>query len=135
MYKVVLDTNVLIFSVVFGGKPRDVFTEVLKGRIKPAISKDILDEMEGVLSGKKFQYPKPIIRYIRSALEDLAEFVTPETRVKVIEDDPNDNRILECGLEAKADFIISGDHHLLELKEHQGIRIITPSDLMKGYCK
>ena len=131
----ILDTNVLISSVVFGGKPRDVFTEVLKGRIKPAISKDILDEMEGVLSGKKFQYPKPIIRYIRSALEDLAEFVTPETRVKVIEDDPNDNRILECGLEAKADFIISGDHHLLELKEHQGIRIITPSDLMKGYCK
>ena len=49
--------------------------------------------------------------------------------------DEADNRILECGLEAKADFIISGDHHLLELKEHQGIRIITPSDLMKGYCK
>jgi putative PIN family toxin of toxin-antitoxin system len=131
VHKVVLDTNVLISAIVFGGKPRDVFTEVLKGRIKLAISKDILDEMEGVLSGKKFQYPKPIIRYIRSALEDLAEFVTPEKRVKVIEDDPNDNRILECALEAKADFIISGDHHLLELKEYQSIRIITPSDLMK----
>ena len=58
-----------------------------------------------------------------------------EKRVKVIEDDPNDNRILECALEAKADFIISGDHHLLELKEYQSIRIITPSDLMKGYYK
>ena len=133
MHKVVLDTNVLIFAIVFGGKPRDVFTEVLKGQIKLAISKDIMDEMEGVLSGKKFQYPKPIIRYIRSALEDLAEFVTPEKRVKVIEDDSNDNRILECALEAKADFIISEDHHLLELKEYQSIRIITPSDLMKEY--
>lgn len=133
MHKVVLDTNVLISAIVFGGKPRDVFNKALKGQIKLVLLKDILDEMEGVLSGKKFQYPNPIIRYIRNALEDLAEFVSPEKRVKVIKDNPNDNRILECALEAKADYIISGDHHLLELKEFQSIRIITPSDLIKKY--
>ena len=53
MHKVVLDTNVLISAIVFGGKPRDVFNRILKGQIRLAISKDILDEMEGVLSGKK----------------------------------------------------------------------------------
>lgn len=131
MPKVVLDTNVLISAMVFGGNPRDILNKILKGEMKPAISKDILDEMEGVLSGKKFRYPRPIIYSIRNALEDLAEFVTPEKTVKAIKDDPNDNRILECALEAKADLIISGNHHLLDLKKYRGITIMTASDLMK----
>ena len=135
MHKEVLDTNVLISAIVFGGKPRDVFNRILKGRIKLAISKDILDEMEGVLSGKKFQYPKQIIHFIRNALEDLAEFVTPQKAVKTIKDAPNDNRILECAVESEAHLIISGDHHLLELKQYRSIRIITPSDFLKSQNK
>ena len=105
MHKVVLDTNVLISAIVFGGKPRDAFNSILKGQVKLAISKDILDEMEGVLSGKKFQYPKQIIHSIRNAIEDLAEVVTPQEVVKAIENDPDDNRILECALESKANLI------------------------------
>jgi putative PIN family toxin of toxin-antitoxin system len=62
VHKVVLGTNVLISAIDFGGKPRDVFNRILKGQIRLVISKDILDEMEGVLSEKKFQYPEQIIR-------------------------------------------------------------------------
>jgi predicted nucleic acid-binding protein len=51
--------------------------------------------------------------------------------VKIIEDDPDDNRILECALEAGADLIISGDHHLLELKQIQKVKILSPSDFLK----
>ena len=133
MHKVVLDTNVLISAIVFGGKPRDVFNSILKGQVKLAISKDILDEMEGVLSGKKFQYPKQIIHSIRNAIEDLAEVVMPQEVVKAIENDPDDNRILECALESKANLIISGDRHLLDLKQYRSIKIITPSDFLKEF--
>lgn len=133
MHKVVLDTNVLISAIAFKGKPREVFNKVLKGQMQLAISEDILNEMEGVLSGKKFRYPKGIIRSILNALEDLAEFVIPQKEVKRIKKDPNDNRILECAVEAEADFIISGDNHLLELKQYKNIRIITPSDYLKEY--
>ena len=128
LQKVVLDTNVLISPIVFGGKPRDVFNRILKDRIKLATSKDILDEMEGVLSGKKFQYPKQIIYSIGNALEDLAEFVTLQKTVKTIKNDPNENRILECALESEAHLIISGDRHLLDLKEYNHIQIVTPSE-------
>ena len=133
MHKVVLDTNVLISAIVFGGKPRDVFNSILKGQVKLAISKDILDEMEGVLSGKKFQYPKQIIHSIRNAIEDFAEVVAPRKVVKAIENDPDDNRILECALESKANLIISGDRHLLDLKQYRNIKIITPSDFLKEF--
>jgi putative PIN family toxin of toxin-antitoxin system len=133
VHKVVLDTNVLISAIAFEGKPREVFNRILKGQIQLAISKDILDEIEGVLSGKKFQYPKEVIHSIRNALEGLAEFVTPQKEVKRIKKDPDDNRILECALEAKAHLIISGDNHLLELKQYINVRIITPSDYLKEY--
>jgi putative PIN family toxin of toxin-antitoxin system len=130
---VVLDTNVLISAIAFEGKPREVFSKVLKGQIQLAISEDILGEMEGVLSGKKFKYPKGVVRSIRNALEDLAEFVIPQKEVKRIKKDPDDNRILECAVEAEAHFIISGDKHLLELKQYKNTRIITPSDYLKEF--
>ena len=133
MNKVVLDTNVLISAIVFGGKPRDVFDRILKGQVRLAISADILDEMAGVLSGKKFQYPNGVIQSIRHAIEDLAEIVTPQKAVNTIKEDPDDNRILECALESNAHLVISGDHHLLELKEYRNIKIISPSDYLKEY--
>jgi putative PIN family toxin of toxin-antitoxin system len=110
---VVLDTNVLISAIVFGGKPRDVLNLIVNGQVALAISKDILDEVEGVLSGRKFQFPKHATYSIRKALEDLAEYVIPQKKVTRVKDDPDDNRILECALESEARFIISGDHHLL----------------------
>jgi len=133
VHKVVLDANVLISAIVFGGKPRDVFNRILKGQIRLAISKDILDEMEVVLSGKGFQYPEQVIRSIRNAVEDLTEIVTLQKAVRKIKDDPDDNRILECALESGAHLIISGDHHLLELKQYRNTKILSPSDFLKEY--
>jgi len=52
-------------------------------------------------------------------------------RVNVIERDPSDNKFLEAALEAKADFIITGDHHLLELREFRGVKILSPSEFLK----
>jgi putative PIN family toxin of toxin-antitoxin system len=129
----VLDTNVFISAIAFEGKPREVFRRVLTGQMRLAISEDILGELQGVLSGKKFKYSKEVIRSIRNAIEDLAEFVIPQKEVKRIKKDPDDNRILECAVEAEAHFIISGDKHLLELKKYENIRIITPSDYLKEF--
>ena len=66
-------------------------------------------------------------------LEDFAEFVTPPKAVRKIKDDPDDNRILECALESGAQLIISGDHHLLELKQYRNIKILSPSDFLREY--
>jgi len=133
MYKIVLDTNILISAIVFGGKPRKILNSIITGKIRFATSKYILEEVENVLSGKKFKYPPQVVHEIRNAIEELGELIEPEKKVNIIKKDPADNRILECAMAANADFIISGDHHLLELKQYKNIPIITTSEFLENY--
>ena len=122
--RIVLDTNVLISAIVFGGKPREVLEKVIAGWYTMAISAEMLAEFQWVLEGKKFRYPAAIVRNIVSELLAVSELVRPTTKVEHIKADPADNRILECALESRAAYIVSGDKHLLELGRFQGIPIL-----------
>ena len=59
--------------------------------------------------------------------------VTPRMTVNAVRDDPDDNRILECALEAEAQIIVSGDHHLLSLQEYKSISIVTPREFIDRF--
>jgi predicted nucleic acid-binding protein len=63
-------------------------------------------------------------------LGKVATFVDPQIKLDVIEDDPDDNRVLECALTGGATYIISGDTHLLNVKEYQGIVILSPAGFL-----
>lgn len=126
MIKIVLDTNVLISAIVFGGKPRDILEKAIKGQIQLVLSEELIGELSGVLEGRKFKYPSEIMKLIITELEAIAEVVKPEKKLKVIKKDPEDNRVLECAQKSKADFIVSGDVHLLEFEEFMGTKILTP---------
>jgi uncharacterized protein len=121
---IVLDTNVLISAIVFGGGPRAVLEKVISGTFSMAISAEMLDELHGVLGGRKFRYPGDIVRSIVNELLAVSELVRPAMKVKVIKTDPSDNRILECALESRAACIVTGDRHLLELGGFEGIPIL-----------
>ena len=131
MTKVVLDTNILISGLVFGGKPRQVLEAAIKGKIQLVLTDEIIEETKKVLEGKKFQYPKEITDLITNELETLADIVKPKERIMAIEKDPEDNRVLECARQAQADYIVSGDVHLLEIKEFQGTRILAPGEFLE----
>jgi len=73
--RLVLDSNVLISAVVFGGKPREILDLAVKGLVEVAVSDAILDEVEGVLGGKKFQYPERIVHALIAEIEGLADLV------------------------------------------------------------
>jgi len=122
--RIVLDTNVLISAIVFGGNPREVLEKVISGAFAMAISAEMLAEFQGVLEGKKFRYPSDIVRNIVNELLAVSELVRPTIKVEQIKVDPSDNRILECALESKAAFIVTGDRHLLELGEYEGIPVL-----------
>ncbi len=64
-------------------------------------------------------------------LAELGKLVHPEIKSNVIKDDPSDNMYLECAIEGEADFIISGDKHLKDLKSYKGIKIIDPVTFLK----
>ena len=124
MAKIVLDTSVLIFAIVFGGKPRFVYELILKGQYKLGISQSILGEFISVLTKPKFDYPVQWIDVTVSELKAIADIVVPRRSVFAISEDPDDNRIIECAVEYGADYIISGDKHLLKLGEYQAVRIL-----------
>jgi putative PIN family toxin of toxin-antitoxin system len=133
--KVVLDSNVLISAAVFGGKPREILDLAIKGLIEVAVSDDILEEIKGVLEGKKFQYPKRIARTLMREIEDLADLVQPKEKIEALLEDPEDNRVLECAVESGANVIVSGDSHLLALQSFGRIRIMNPDEFLRRHGK
>jgi putative PIN family toxin of toxin-antitoxin system len=133
LFKVVFDTNVLISAILFGGYPRKCLELVIEGKIVLYITEEIIREFEGVLKREKFGIPDETLHYIVTSLDSIVNFVSPEMKLKIVEKDPADNKFLECAVTADADFIISGDTHLLELSEFRKIKILNPSDFLKHY--
>ena len=129
----VLDSNVYISAVLFGGKPRQIIEAALAGKIRLAVSSSILEEIRAVLSGDKFNFPSDVAREIIVEIESLAETIEAVEKISVIKDDPDDNRILECALAADAEAVVSGDGHLLVLSSFLDIPIMTPADCLEKF--
>ena len=100
---------------------------------------DILGQVDGIICEEERQGSTLLKKHgiiseeVKSIIERLSRIavVTPgELNLDVIQEDPADNKILACAVESEADFIISGDHHLLELKKYQGILIVNPTTFL-----
>jgi putative PIN family toxin of toxin-antitoxin system len=130
MITIVLDTNVLISAILFGGMPRRILELAFRGEIQVCISEPIVEELRGVLRRPRFGFSAELVQTIIVELIGLADFISPSQKIEVVADDPDDNRILECAVEARADFIITGDSHLLKLKNFKDILIITPDEFL-----
>ncbi len=127
MLRVVLNTNVLISAILFGGKPRQILEKAISGEIQLCISESVLEELKGVLRRPKFSYSPEAVQVILAELINISDFTNPLKRLHVVSEDPEDDRILECAVEARADYIISGDIHLLKLGGYRNIKILNPS--------
>jgi putative PIN family toxin of toxin-antitoxin system len=123
--KVVLDTNVLISAILFGGKPRQILEKAIRGEIGLCISEPILEELKGVLQRSKFGYSSEMIQVILTELTGISNFVNPPESINVVSEDPEDNRILECAVEADANYIVTGDFHLLKLSRYRHIEVVN----------
>jgi len=129
--KVVIDTNVFISGLNFWGKPRKILNLIWKEEIKVCISFFILKELEKVLK-KDFGWDKEQIRSTIERIKNRTIEVQPEVKILVIKGKSDDNHILECAVAGKAQYIVSGDkHHILPLKEYQGIKILSPAAFLE----
>ena len=130
MNRAVFDTNVWISGLVFGGEVRKVLLAAIEGRVIPVVSMELLQELETVLKGRKFDFPPEALSTILYEVQTLAVMAHPKSRLNVIKNDPADNRVLECALAGNAKWIVSGDSDLLQLRKFRGIRICSPKDFM-----
>jgi uncharacterized protein len=122
--KVVFDTNIFISAFVIpGGKAEEVYLHALKGEFDLYSSVAILTETAQKLR-EKFAWPENQIVLFLKAISKVATVIKTIPQLHILADEP-DNRILECALEANADFIVTGDRHLLSLKHFQNIKIAS----------
>ena len=127
--KIVLDTNVLISSL-WGNKPYQVIQLWEKGEILLLLSQPILDEYFRVLNRFSISEEDLDHLYVLFSNSEKTLFLHPKIKIHQILEDPPDDRFLECAVEGQADFIISGNKHLLNLKIFQGIPIVNPSQFL-----
>lgn len=133
--KVVLDANIYVSSMVnTQGNPKRIMAQWEQGKFDVLASTSIINEV-----GRVLRYPRIVKRHrqdekaIQRFLELLsgeAVAVEPTEVLDVVKEDESDNRYLECAIEGKAQYIISGDRHLLELGEYEGVFILPPAAFM-----
>ncbi|MBI5555565.1 MAG: putative toxin-antitoxin system toxin component, PIN family [Elusimicrobia bacterium] len=130
MVKIVLDTNVIVSALHFGGNPDKILNLANKGVIELIISPFILGEVADVLQ-RRFNWSEKEIANALAAIKEIATLIQPVHKLSVIKEKDSDNRILECAVSGKADFIVSGDaKHILPLKEYLGIKILKPTEFL-----
>jgi len=104
----------------------------ISGKIKIFLSQDILKELAGVLVGRKFRTPVAFVQQTIHELSEIAEIAIAREKINAVKNDPDDNRILECAVAAKVDYIVSGDSDLLSLGNFRKIKILSPGDFILG---
>jgi putative PIN family toxin of toxin-antitoxin system len=129
--RIVCDTNVLVSGILFTGHRRTILRLAAQGRIENCISPEMLDEVEEVLRRPKFHLGWLEISGIIELFQQTFAVVVPTHRVRAVADDPDDDAVLEAALEAKASWIVSGDHHLRNLACWRGIEIASPADFAR----
>jgi putative PIN family toxin of toxin-antitoxin system len=122
--RVVLDTNVYISALLYGGKPKRVLDLALSTEMQLLISQPMRLELERVLR-EKFDFTPHELAANADPLWSSAEWIAPLRRVNLCRDEP-DNRVLECAFEGRADCIVTGDRHLLDLPPIKELAILTP---------
>ena len=129
---IVIDTNVVISALLFGGTPGKLVELWQKGHIEPIISEEIMTEYLRVLTYPKFKLSEEEINYIiHQEILPFFNVVKSETDPSIIHKDPDDDRFIRCAQAGNAETIISGDNHLLALKSYQGINILTPAQFLE----
>ena len=130
MLSVTPDTNTLVSATISEGNEYLLLKNGKIGKIKIVTSLAILMEFKEVISRKKFGFSLPQIDAVIGHILSIAEIVMPTIQLQAIKEDPPDNKILECAVSANSDYIVSGDAHLLSLKEFKGIKIVKTTDIL-----
>src|SRR5437868_128823 len=123
-----LDANVYISALEFGGIGARFIGMGRAGMVRIDSCDAILDETIGVLRDK-FGWDGYRLQFARHELARLANVVVPKRTLNAVVD-PDDNRVIECAVEAGSEFILTSDNHLLRLGKFEGIPIITPGEFL-----
>jgi len=134
--RVVIDTNVLISGFISRESyPAKLVDGWVEKRFDPVVSEEIIREYREVLTRDRFSALGSVEERLK-LLDALLSFehvvlVNPRERICMVKDDPGDDIFLECATAGECEFIISGDQHLLKLKQYKNIKVITAKEFVE----
>lgn len=134
--KAVLDTNIFVSGIISSkGSPRKVLElarkEVFKVVTSASINHEIIEVLHRAYIYTKYSLNEDIIDDIATFLYEGTLLVEDTFKISIIEKDPSDNKFINCAVEGEADYIVSGDSHLLSLKNYKSIKILDANSFFK----
>lgn len=130
MAKVVIDTNVLVSAFLNKGTSRKLLVKMLETQ-EVVLSVPLLAELADVFSREKFGTKTDTVNHFISILIHRATVIQITSNLKIVIDDPDDDVVLNTAISGKADYIVSGDKHLLKIGNYKEIQIISVSEFAK----
>ena len=130
--KIVIDTNVLISGVFFGGAPRRVLDAVIDSKVSAFASPEIVEEYQEIVEEMISRKQGRMNRNLLDPLLQRVTIILPVKKAAVCRD-PDDNKFLDCARDSKALYIVSGDKDLLVLEHYENTDIITAKEFCERY--
>ena len=130
--KIVVDTNVVISGVFFGGFPGQILKAIASSKITACATMSIVDEYMEIVDEMISRKQGTLNRNILMPLINSLEMIEPKTHLEISRD-PDDDKFIECAKDADALYIVSGDKDLLTIEEYDGIQIITAKEFCDRY--
>ena len=131
MLKITADTNILVSAAIAKGNEFEILRFAKLGKIELILSMNILKEFKDVISRPKFGFSEEQVSSAFKHILSICTIVVPSAKLDIIKEDPDDNKILECADAGKVDYIVSGDGHLLNLEDYNGIKIVKAGYILK----
>ncbi len=130
--KIVIDTNVLISGVFFGGFPRKIISSIVGRKLNACATVEIINEYEETVQEMIERRQGHIDRSILAPLISALEIIEPVSEIKISRD-PDDDKFIGCAKDAHALYIVSGDKDLLVLEKYENISIVTAREFCEKY--
>lgn len=131
----VLDTNVWISAMIWGGPPAKIIKAAENGQIRIFVTEEIIEEISQTLQYQRLREVYESANVNRQQLMETVlragKLVQVKSSVSVVDEDPSDNKFLECVLASEADYVVSGDRHLVKLKKYGKTRVVTVGEFIK----
>ena len=132
--RIVVDTNVLISGIFFGGFPRRILTSIINKQLTAWATTEIINEYEEIVEEMIDRKQGHLNRTILAPLIQTMEIIEPVSHIEVCRD-PDDDKFLECAKDSHALYVVSGDKDLLFIEKYENIQIVTAKDFCEKYLQ
>lgn len=130
--RIVIDTNILVSAILFGGLPEKFMRALTLEKFTACVSPEILEEYNRTIPKLYIKYSSKNPRFELNDLISVMELITPTSHIDICRD-KEDNKFIECAIDGKCIYIVSGDKDLLAVKDFNSVEILTVQEFYAKY--